>query len=237
MATKDGPAPGRVRRFTRSFAGQLLLAFVVFGLVLSFVAKPYWVPSGSMEQTLLPGDRVLVNRLAYAGSDPVDGDVIVFDADEAWDAGTRPQPSPLRAAWIWLGQWTGFGPSGEHTLVKRVIATPGQVASCCSADGAVIVDGRAVAEPYLSDDIAFTPGSLDCSTTPRSPRCFGPVTVPNQSYLVLGDNRAVSSDSAIRCRTPEADQTSCWRWARRPGVVGKVVAVLWPIDRWAAVAR
>lgn len=224
-------------RFVGSFWGQLLIAFAVFSLVLTFVAKPYWVPSASMEATLLPGDRVLVNRLAYIEAAPADGDLIVFEAGGAWDGGTLSEPSPLRAALIWLGQWTGFGPSGEHTLVKRVIATPGQVASCCSSDGRVIVDGRTLDETYVSNDLPFTPKGLDCTTTPRSERCFGPVTVPEDSYLVLGDNRANSSDSAVRCRSVNADQSSCWRWATRTGVVGKVVAVIWPIDRWRGSAR
>lgn len=209
-----------------------MIAFVAFALVLTFVAKPYWVPSASMEQTLLPGDRVLVDRLAYRTADPRDGDVIVFEADDAWDAGTGAEPSPLKAAWIWLGQWTGFGPSGDHTLVKRVIAGPGQVVSCCSADGSVTVDGVALYEPYVSNDLPFTAGTLDCSTTPRSERCFGPVTVPRDSYLVLGDNRADSSDSVIRCRSAGADPATCARWATRPGVVGRVVAIIWPITRW-----
>lgn len=232
MSEQSPPRTKRVRRFLGSFWGQLLIAFLVFGFVLTFVAKPYWVPSGSMETTLLPGDRVLVNRLAYRFADPRDGQVIVFEASDAWDAASRPEPSPLRAAWIWFGQWTGFGPSGDHTLVKRVIATPGQVASCCSADGKMEIDGHPIDEPYVSNDFPFTAGSLDCTTTPRSERCFEPVTVPKDSYLVLGDNRADSSDSAIRCRSADADQGSCWRWATRDGVVGQVVAIFWPIGRW-----
>jgi signal peptidase I len=230
-------AHGPLRRFAGSFWGQLLIAFAVFSFVLSFVAKPYWVPSGSMEQTLLPGDRVLVDRLAYRNAEPRDGEVIVFEASHAWDGGARVDPSPLKAAWLWLGQWTGFGPSGDHTLVKRVIATPGQVASCCSADGNVEIDGRALEETYLFNDFPFTPKSLDCTTTPRSERCFGPVTVPKDSYLMLGDNRTNSSDSAVRCRSAEAGQASCWRWATRTGVVGRVVAIIWPIDRWRGTPR
>ena len=228
-----GPNPSRpLRRFLGSFWGQLLLAFLTFALVLTFVAKPYRVPSGSMENTLLPGDRVLVNRLAYRFGDPAPGDVVVFDADSTWDSASTVEPDGLRALWLWLGSATGFGPSGAHTLVKRVIATPGQTASCCSADGRLVVEAQPLDEPYVANDFPFSPGTLDCATIPRSQRCFDEVTVPEDSYLVLGDNRSNSSDSAAHCRAPDADESTCWRWATREGLVGRVVAVLWPISRW-----
>jgi signal peptidase I len=212
----------------------LIAAFVVTGLVLSFIAKPYWVPSGSMEATLEPGDRVLVNRLAYLGGGPGDGDVIVFEAGEEWDTGPGLQENVFRQVLRWLGEVTGFGPSGPHTLIKRVIAGPGQTASCCTADGAVEVDGKALDEPYVTMDLPFESGNIDCSSTPRSPRCFAEVTVPEGSYLVLGDNRANSADSAYLCRVESAPDT-CWRWAERDDVVGKAVVILWPIGRWTAL--
>jgi signal peptidase I len=210
----------------------LALAIVVTGLVLSFVAKPFWVPSGSMEATLEPGDRVLVNRLAYVGSAPATGDIIVFDAGPEWNIPSA-ATNPLKQIALWVGGVTGFGPTGEHTLIKRVIAGPGQTASCCSADGHVRVDGKAIDEPYVTNDFAFQPGVLDCTTNPASGRCFPEVTVPKDSYLVLGDNRPNSADSAFVCRL--ADTSGCWRWATRSEIVGKAVVILWPITRWRAL--
>lgn len=232
------PQPHRPlwRRIAGSTWAHLVAAFVVMGLLLSFVAKPYVVPSGSMLQTLQVGDRVLVNRLAYVGSGsesgPRTGDVVVFDADESWGPLPAPSPNPLRAAARWVGAVTGFGPTGLHTLVKRVIAGPGQTVSCCSPDGAVVVDGNPLAEPYVSNNLPFVPGVLDCTSATRSPRCLPEVRVPEGDYLVLGDNRAASSDSAVRCRIGDATD-SCYRWARREHVVGRVVAILWPPGRWA----
>lgn len=225
----------RWRRWLGSFWGQLILAVVVIGLILTFAVKPYAVPSASMEETLQPGDRVLVNRLAYRFGQPKGGDVVVFNAGQAWDSPSAEGQSrsvTMIIKDIW--GWTGFGPTGSHTLVKRIIATGGQTASCCSADGAVVVDGTPLSEPYLGSNYPYTPGKLDCATTPRSLRCFGPVTVPEDSYLMLGDNRADSSDSAFQCRSRSSSATlprDCWRWATKDGIVGKASVILWPLDR------
>ena len=213
---------------------HLAAAFVVTGLILSFVVKPYWVPSGSMETTLQPGDRVMVNRLAFVGASPGTGDVIVFDAGSTWDIGPATPSDPIRGVLRWLGEVTGFGPSSAHTLIKRVIATPGQTVECCSDEGELIVDGEPLDEPYVTNDFVFEPGTLDCTTTPRSLRCFDPVDVPADSYLMLGDNRGNSSDSAAFCRG-DAPPDDCWRWATRPDVVGKAVVLFWPIPRWSGL--
>lgn len=234
--TAEQPAPRPLwRRVTGSPWFHLVAAFVVFGALLSFVAKPYSVPSGSMESTLQPGDRVLVNRLGYLGAEPATGDVIVFDADETWGTTTATDENPLRAFARWVGEVSGFGPSGEHTLIKRVIAGPGQTLSCCDAEGRLLVDGEPLDESYVFEDLPFTAGSLDCDTEPASARCLPQVTVPDGSYLVLGDHRSDSSDSAAQCRTTGADATGCWRWARADQVVGKAVVILWPIGRWSGL--
>ncbi len=222
------------RRITGSTLFHLIAAFVVFGLILNFIAKPYVIPSGSMEQTLEVGDRVVVNRLAYVASEPKTGDVIVFDAATAWDGERISTDGPIKAALRWVGEFSGFGPSGPHTLIKRVIGAPGQLVECCSADGAVVVDGEPLVEPYIYEDIPFTPGSLDCTTTPRSARCFDAVTVPEASYLMLGDHRSNSSDSATGCRGEDAP-ADCWRWAEHDGIVGKAAFVFWPFSSWGTL--
>lgn len=240
MTPPDHPAtPGPAlrplrRRVTGSVWFHLVAAFVVAGLVLTFVAKPYWVPSGSMEQTLQPGDRVLVNRLAYVAAAPTSGDIVVFDAGTAWDGVTSRPTDPVRGTLRWVGEVTGFGPSGDHTLVKRIIGTPGQHVACCDADGAVTVDGNALDEPYAFNDPPFEPGTIDCDTTPRSLRCFDEVTVPADAYLMLGDNRGGSSDSVWQCRGVDAT-AGCWRWAMRDEIVGQASVILWPIGRWAGL--
>lgn len=244
--SESRPAPRpRWRRIVGSFWFQLAAAFVVTGLVLSFVAKPYWVPSGSMEATLQPGDRVMVNRLAYVGgAAPGTADVIVFDAGQAWDIESSGDSNPIRDALRWVGEVTGFGPSSPHTLIKRVIGLPGQTVECCTDEGQLTVDGEPLDEPYVTNDLPFVTGSLDCTTTPRSLRCFDAVEVPEGAYLMLGDNRGNSSDSAAFCRGDAATGASagsagsageCWRWAARSDVVGKAVVLFWPITRWTGL--
>ncbi len=232
QGTPVGPA--RWRRITSSVWFHLVAAFIVAGLLLSFVAKPYYVPSGSMEETLLVGDRVLVNRLAYLGDGPATGDIVVFDADDTWGGGELDE-GPLKTALRWLGEVTGFGPSGPHTLIKRVIAGPGQTVSCCTADGRILVDGDPLDEPYIHEDLAFVPGELDCSATPRSSRCLPEIVVPEGSYLVLGDHRSASADGAIACRSSQAEDGGCYRWAQREDIVGKAVVILWPVPRWSGL--
>ncbi|MGO4681148.1 signal peptidase I [Microbacterium sp. 2MCAF23] len=238
MSPEASPAPSRPlwRRVTGSFLFQMCAAFVVLGLILSFVAKPYWVPSGSMEQSLQVGDRVLVNRLAYVGgAQPHTGDIVVFDAGAAWDSAPASAGSPLGAALRWIGEVTGFGPSGPHTLIKRVIAGPGQTVRCCSSDGRLIVDGKPLDEPYVFQDFAFHPRALDCTTPSMSQRCLPEVTVPAGSYLVLGDHRSNSSDGAAQCRGRTTPDAGCWRWARSEDIVGKAVVILWPVTRWSGL--
>lgn len=234
IASVEHGSPSRWRRIVRSTWLHLVAAFVVCGLVLLFVAKPYAVPSSSMAGTLEPGDRVLVDRLAYLLQDPEMHDVIVFDADMAWDGAPTSGADPFRATLRWLGEVTGFGPSGPHTLVKRVIAGAEQVVSCCDAGGRVVVDGVALDEPYVENDFPFVSGEVDCTSTPRSLRCFDEVTVPQGAYLVLGDNRSGSSDSASFCRG-DGTVTDCWRWATRDSVVGAARFVFWPVSRWAGI--
>jgi len=222
------------RRVVGSTWFHFAAAIIVTGLVLSFVAKPYWVPSGSMETTLQPGDRVLVNRLAYVAASPGAGDILVFDAGPTWDIVPAAPSDPIRGVLRWLGEVTGFGPSSQHTLIKRVIGIPGQTVECCTDDGQLTVDGEPLDEPYITNDLPFEAGALDCNTSPRSLRCFDAVEVPDDSYMMLGDNRSNSSDSAFACRgdNPADD---CWRWATAPDVVGKAVVLFWPVTRWSGL--
>lgn len=222
------PPRSRLQRIRRSPLTHLALALVILALVQLFLVKPFQVPSESMSPTLEAGDRILTSRIAYAVSSPGEGDVAVFSRPDTWE--TQSAPSPLRVAVGWVGDLVGFGPSNLDALVKRVIGEPGTTVQCCTADGRVTVDDTPLDEPYVVNDLPFSAGELDCTTVPVSTRCFGPIVVPDGQYLVLGDNRANSADSVIGCRGAPA-ATSCARFVPRDRLVGKVFAIVWPLDR------
>lgn len=221
--------PTRWRRIRRSPFTHLLLALVLLALVQGFVIKPFQVPSESMSPTLESGDRILASRIAYSVSTPGAGDIAVFSRPDSW--GPARERSPLRVAVGWVGDVVGFGPSNHDALVKRIIGEPGSTVRCCTDQGQVEVNGTPLAEGYVVTDLPFTPGVNDCTTTPASPRCFGPVTVPDDAYLVMGDNRANSADSVIACRGTSSPSAGCARFVPRADMLGKVVSIVWPFDR------
>lgn len=231
-------APGRRRRVQLPFWASVLLNVAVALLVVSVVqalwVKVYSVPSGSMEQTLQVGDRMLVNRTAYPDGVAERQDIVVFDANETWGVDTVGEEGPVEGAVRTFGDLTGIGRSHENALVKRVIGLPGETVECCTSQGVVTVGGTPLEEDYLYEDLPFVPGTLDCTTTPRSSRCFGPVTVPERSMLVMGDHRSNSADSVYQCRGLTAEQAGdCAHFVRDEDVVGRVFSTVWPPSNWS----
>lgn len=200
---------------------HLVAAVVVLALLQGFVVKLGRIPSGSMEQTLSPGQLITIDRLSPR-FDPVrDGQVVVFRADEAWDGRPRPGIDGPVSAVRWAAGLLGYGPGLDRLLVKRIIASDGQKVSCCDAQGRVEVDGVPLTEPYIFEDLPFTPGTLDCDSGSR--RCFAPVTVPGGKLFVLGDHRSNSADSIYPCRGGTAPP--CAKFVDRADVLGRVIGV------------
>jgi signal peptidase I len=84
-------------------------------------------------------------------------------------------------------------------------------------------------EPYVFEDLAFTGGPDGCDVASPSPRCFGEITVPADSYLVMGDHRSQSADSVIACRG-STSTSGCAKFVHRDRIVGPVVFRLWPLS-------
>lgn len=226
-ASARPPAPGPL---WRSVLINVLAALAVVSLLQAFVVRVHNVSSGSMQQTLGVTDRVLSYKLAYlGGAAPARGDIVIFAHGDTWESERRsPDPNPLVQALRAFGDVTGIGLSNQSFTVKRVIGVGGDSVDCCDAEGRVRVNGQPLSEPYLFRDLTFRPGELDCTSTPRSTRCFGPVAVPAARLLVMGDHRSNSADSVAGCRSADAAPATCARLVDVRQVTGKVVARVWP---------
>ncbi|MEV0946264.1 signal peptidase I [Rhodococcus sp. NPDC049939] len=190
------------RSFLRELPILILVALVLSFFLQTFIARVYLIPSESMEPTLhgcpgCTGDRIVVEKISYRFGDPQPGDVVVFRGPESWSqdfVSTRSSNTVIRGMQE-LGSLVGLVPPDENDLVKRVIATGGQTVECCDDQGRVLVDGQPLDEPYVTMDFPFVPGEQTCETPLKSARCFGPVTVPEGNYWMMGDNRSNSADS------------------------------------------
>jgi signal peptidase I len=175
-------------------------------VVQAFVVKPYQIPSGSMEPTLDVGQRVLVNRFIFHFSDPEPGDVIVFHAP-AGPPGLGPQCAVPRKPNQSCPR-PGTTESSD-TFIKRIVAGPGD--RLLIRDGIPIINGRAEA-PDGYEITPCGPGGQGCDLPV-------PITVPPDTFFVMGDNRGQSDDSRFWGPLPE-------EW-----IIGKGFATYWPPNR------
>ncbi|WKD57442.1 Signal peptidase I [Corynebacterium capitovis DSM 44611] len=212
----------------------VLTLFFIF-IIQTFIGRVYVIPSASMEPTLHglkgKGDRIAVEKISYYFDDPQPGDVIVFKGTDSWNTQyvSNRSSNPLVAGLQQVGTWAGLVPPDENDLVKRVIATGGQTVSCQAGDPAVMVDGAPIDQTYILQPAAYpidrATGSEECGGA-----YFGPITVPEGNYFMMGDNRTNSLDSRYHL----GDQYQ--GTIPRENVRGKVVAIVFPLDRMSAVA-
>jgi signal peptidase I len=202
----------------------LLIAFVLALLVKTFLVQAFFIPSGSMEQTLhgcpgCTGDRVLVNKVPYWFGEPEPGDIVVFEGPESWtpEVDVAEPGNWFSSGLLWLGRAIGVAPPSEDDFVKRVIATGGQTVQCCDPDGRVTVDGEPLEEPYIFEN------------TPLESRAFGPVTVPEGRLWVMGDHRSASADSKAHIGDENSGTIAV------DDVVGKAALTVWPLDRFGTL--
>jgi signal peptidase I len=189
------PPPPAKRSGANPFIELLVILAVAFGLayvVQAWVVKPYRIPTGSMEPTLLVNDRVLVNRLVYRFHGPHRGDIIVFHPPGHGDTAVR-----------------GAKTEASVTYIKRVIGLPGETLQITR--GIVTICKPAGQNCHALHE-SYTEGSRTAPT-------YGPYTVPNGDYFVMGDNRGDSLDSRY------------WGPLPRHNIIGEAFLIYWPPDR------
>jgi signal peptidase I len=244
----DEAADKSKRRRAALREGVILVVIAVglYYLMLTFIARPYLIPSESMEPTLhgcagCTGDRIMVDKLTYRFSKPEPGDVIVFKGPPNWNRSYKSIRSDNKVKrWVQDAlSVVGFVPPDENDLVKRVIAVGGQTVECRQSTG-LTVDGKPLNEPYLDPQTMNVP---DVSKYKCLGDDFGPVKVPDGRVWVMGDNRTHSADSRAHCADSPADFDKEIRCTGDPNagtipldnVIGKARFIAWPPNRWGGV--
>ncbi|PZE73719.1 signal peptidase I [Curtobacterium sp. MCBD17_019] len=208
--------------FLRDLVIIFLAALLVSFLVKTFLIRSFYIPSASMEETLVPNDRVIVNELVPHVVGLKRGDVVVFKDPGGWlDGEQLPDLTPhtaLGKAAEWLLTQVGLGTadSDDH-LIKRVIGLPGDKVACCNDFGQLSVNGVPIKEPYIT---------LPAGETRASGTDFS-ITVPAHSLWVMGDNRYDSKDSRYNRQTPSHG------FVPESDVVGRAFVISWPTSRWS----
>ena len=207
-----------------------ILLIAVMALVLSFVVKTwliqaFYIPSGSMENTLVKDDRVIVSKLTPGPVDLRRGDVVVFKDPANW-LGTVPEEradtSQTGATVHRALQFIGLVPddSDDH-LIKRVIGLPGDHVVCCDKNGRLTINGVSINEPYIRN-----------GDTPAGGKPTFDITVPEGRVWVMGDHRSDSSDSRFH-----DDGTGATGSVPIDDITGRAVMIVWPVDhvKWLSV--
>ncbi len=185
MANEQQPTGGGADREAKrpkprwqDYGESILIALVLALVIRAFLVQAFSIPSGSMEPTLLVGDYLLVNKLAYGIRNPLTNNV--------WIPLGKPQRGDV-VVFI-------YPQSPDKDYIKRVIGLPGDRIQIINKQ--LYLNGQATQIPPPSDDPA-APRAVyrEPEVTPTERDNFGPVVVPPESYFVMGDNRDHSYDS------------------------------------------
>jgi signal peptidase I len=229
-AGAPAPAPGRKgnhrrRKPQRPFwLEAVVLLAIAMGIALivhTFLFQAFYIPSGSMENTLHVGDRVLVNRLSYKVGHVQRGQIVVFNGEDSWtpEATTTPPSNAVARVARDVGSFLGFAPAGEKDFIKRVIGVPGDHVVCCDAQGRIKVNGTPLDETYLASGI---PVATPTTTRVNAARPFD-IVVPAGRLWVEGDHRDDSADS--RSHTGDAGGGTI----PESKVIGRAFVIVWPM--------
>lgn len=233
VAPTDADVPGRVspdrgarrrarpqkKSFLRELPGIVITALVISVLIKTFLVQAFYIPSQSMESTLLVDDRVLVNKLVDKPDEVRRGDVVVFHDPGDWlSSGGVEGSSGIRGVIRDALVFVGLAPAvGEEDLIKRVIGVGGDTVACCTK-GKLTINGVPIDEPYLR------PG-VKPSTEPFE------VEVPEGKLWVMGDYRSLSQDSRAHQGQPGGG------FVPVENVIGRAFTIVWPLGRAEILQR
>ncbi len=214
---RGGGKPSPPGSVWRELPILIVVAIALAILLKTFLLQAFFIPSGSMEQTLQVGDRVMVNKVVYHLRDIKRGDIVVFDGlDSFTPEVTITEPTnPVAKAAAWFAGLVGFAPPSEKDFIKRVIGIPGDHVSCCDAQGRVTVNGV----PLNETDYLYTGNK-------PSEQPFD-VTVPTGRLWVMGDHRDMSSDSRAHLGDPGGGTVP------ESKVIGRAFVIIWPVSHWS----
>ena len=218
-ADSTRPRNGRGWRiFLRDILLIFLAALLISFLIKTFLIRSFYIPSDSMNSTLIQQDRIIVNQLE-PGLIPIEhGAVVVFRDPGNWlplrvDV---PVNSFVGAVDAVLGFVGLSAPDSNDHLIKRVIGLPGDTIKCCNDFGRITVNGIPLEEPYILLPDGVTKATRDDFE----------VTIPEDKLWVMGDNRYNSADSAYHRDDPTGG------FVPMSNIVGRALLISWPIDRW-----
>ena len=188
----------------------VVTAMVMAVVVKAFFLQAFYIPSESMEPTMLVDDKILVEKVSYWAGEPDRGDIVVFDDPGGWlnASESRKATNPVQRAL----EVVGLFPTGGH-LIKRVVGIGGDTVKCCDDTGHITVNGTPLDESYLQDPKANANQAFD-------------VKVPKNHLWVMGDNRGNSADSRMHQGDPGGG------FIAEDEVVGKAWLRVWPLSRF-----
>jgi signal peptidase I len=198
----------------------VIVALVVSLFIKSFLVQFFYIPSGSMENTLQIKDRVAVNKVPFISENIKRGDVVVFRDPDNWlpeivDYSTNQYVAKAKNALVTVGVLPN--PAKQY-LVKRVVGVGGDRVVCCTKDGNLTINGVEVTEPYIFAGNKPSEMKFD-------------VTVPKGKLWVMGDHRGASADS--RYHQDDINKG----FVPLSKVTGRVVGVIWPFKNITYVPR
>jgi signal peptidase I len=231
--------PPQHRSFLKELPVLVIIALVLALLIKHFFVQAFYIPSGSMMNTLQVGDRVLVNKVPYYYRDPHRGEIVVFNGLDSFSDNITiaPASNPISKALRKISSTIGLGAPDEKDFIKRVIGLPGDRVMCCDPAGQVVVTPRGGSPVSLKEPYIFEQSQGDaryfCEASQASqngslrvcpPGSLG-VLVPSGRLWVMGDHRNDSADSRFHITDANHGTVPINK------VVGRAFTVVYPFGR------